>query len=148
MSLRTSVLLVDDNPDIVFGLGRFLERAGCAVSSCADGDEAIALLEANDFQMVITDVQMPRVNGITVVEWVREHKPQTRMVVMTAFGSPKVCTASLRKGAVLYLEKPVDPMLIRALIFSEKVGSGFRGAVDELDLVEFLPRAENKPTGS
>ncbi len=106
---KTSILLVDDDPDLLWGLGRCLSRAGFSVVTCGDGEEAISCLESQQVDVVITDLKMPRVNGLGVVDWVSENRRSVSVIVMTAFGNPSVRDACLSRGAVLYLEKPVDP---------------------------------------
>lgn len=135
---QTRVLLVDDDPEIAWGVGRCLTRAGCVVTTCGDGVEAIELLEERAFDVLITDIQMPRLNGLALVEWVAHHCPGTRVVVMTAFGSPSIQQVVLKKGAVLYLEKPFDPSLLSDLIFSEPDPDSFSGSVDGVDIFDYI----------
>ena len=106
------VLLVDDDPDQLCVTGRYLSRAGFSVITCEDGDEAIAAMEGMDFDAVVSDVQMPRVNGLSLAQWVGANRPGMKMIVMTAFGSSEIFKGAMRRGAVLYLEKPVDPKLL------------------------------------
>ena len=57
-----------------------------------------------------------RIGGLALIDWSREHRPRLRVVVMTAYGSPTIKELSVRKGAVLYLEKPVDPRMLVELL--------------------------------
>ena len=137
-SEKIQVLLVDDDPEISWGVGRVLTRAGCLVSVCSDGAEAVELLQTKSFDFLITDVQMPRMNGLALIEWVVHHSPRMRVVVMTAFGSVSVQQASLRKGAVLYLEKPFDPQALVDMVLPGKNRSSFFGSVDNVDLFDYV----------
>lgn len=112
MSLLQHVLLADDDPEVAWFLGRSMTRAGFKVTTCGDGVEAIALLENQSFDVLITDIQMPRLNGLALIEWVHDHRPELRIIAITGFGSSTVKEVSLSKGASLYLEKPVDPRLL------------------------------------
>jgi CheY-like chemotaxis protein len=134
----TKVLLVDDDPGIAWGVGRYLTNNGFTVSVCGDGVEAIRVLEEETFDEVVTDVQMPRLNGLAVVEWVHRHRPQTVVIVITAFGSTAVRQASLQKGAIHYLEKPVDPHLLRDLLVSAREQKRFFGNVSDVDLFDYI----------
>ncbi len=134
---KRSVVLVDDDSEVVWGLGRCLTRAGFAVSTCTDGAEAVELLRSREFDVLVTDVQMPGVNGLALIEWVRENRPRSQVVVMTAFGSPQVKQVSLSKGAGLYLEKPVDPQFLIEIIRSRSSDS-FSGRVDQIDLFDYV----------
>ena len=137
-SNSTKVLLVDDDPGIAWGVGRYLTNNGFVVSVCSDGVEAIRVLEQEAFDEVVTDVQMPRLNGLAVVEWVHRHRPQTAVIVITAFGSTAVRKASLQKGAIHYLEKPVDPHLLRDLLVSAREQKRFSGNVSDVDLFDYI----------
>jgi CheY-like chemotaxis protein len=135
---KDSILLVDDDPDVVWALGRYFTRAGFPVTTCGDGEEAIALLESEDFDTVITDIQMPRLNGLALVEWLRANRASTRVVVMTAFGGPSIRHLSIKKGAILYLEKPVDPDLLAEALLSSKEETAFSGNIDKIDILDYL----------
>jgi CheY-like chemotaxis protein len=135
---KRRLLLVDDDPDATWCIGRFLARHGWTVSTCGDGVEAIALLEEEDFDAVITDVQMPRLNGLGVVDWVRRSRPRLAIVVITAFGSPSVRKTCLRKGAFHYLEKPVDPNLLIDLLNTPEDRESFSGSMTGVDLFDYV----------
>ncbi|MCA1961073.1 MAG: response regulator [Desulfomonile sp.] len=111
-----SILLADDDPDVLLGLAKCLARAGFAVTTAGDGAEAANLLHSKLFDVIITDVRMPHMNGLALLDWVRNNHPDTCVVVMTAFNSPYLKDLCVSKGAALLLEKPFDPnMLISAL---------------------------------
>jgi CheY-like chemotaxis protein len=135
---RLRLLLVDDDAEVSWAVGRFMARSGFAVSSCGDGAEAVRLLEASAFDVVVTDVQMPNINGLALIEWIRDHRPRTRVVVITAYGSPSVRALALRKGAVLYLEKPVDPQILVDVLGAEWHEDTFSGSIDDIDLFDYL----------
>lgn len=135
---KGSILLVDDDPEVVWALGRFFTRSGFSVNTCGDGVEAIELLESRDFDAVITDLQMPRLNGLALIDWLRENKSRCKIVVMTAFGGPSIRRLSIAKGAILYLEKPVDPELMLTSINSSDDESAFSGSIDSIDILDYL----------
>lgn len=132
------VLLVDDDPDVVWGIGRYLTRRGFEITTCGDGTEAVELLSEQDFEVVVTDIQMPGLNGLALIEWINGNRPDVRVVVMTAFGSPTVRELVSRKGAVLYLEKPVDPDLLVQVIENREPRESFSGVVDDIDLFDYV----------
>ncbi len=137
-SKRKKLLLVDDDPDVAWGIGRYLMRRGFDVTTCGDGTEAVELLSAGEFEAVVTDIQMPGLNGLAVIEWISQNCPMTQVVVMTAFGSPTVQDLVRRKGAVLYLEKPVDPDLLVQVIENREPRQSFSGVVDDIDLFDYV----------
>ncbi len=135
---KRRLLLVDDDPDVVWGLGRLLSRSGYVVTTCGDGSEAVHLLGQRSFEAVITDVQMPEVNGLALTEWINQNRPGTRVVVMTAFGSSTVQEIAHRKGVALYLEKPVDPDLLLRVLGARGRSDSFSGVVEDIDLFDYV----------
>jgi len=135
---KKRLLLVDDDADVVWGIGRYLTRRGFGVVTCGDGAEAVDLLTSEVFEAVVTDIQMPGLNGLALIEWINQNRPGTRVIVMTAFGSPSVQEVVKRKGAVLYLEKPVDPDLLVRVIENQSPRDSFSGVVDDIDLFDYV----------
>ncbi|WP_328755415.1 sigma 54-interacting transcriptional regulator [Geomonas propionica] len=103
----SQVLLVDDEPAIRATLSRFIEGLGCFVTQAADVAEALALLDAFEYDLVVTDIMMPKGSGIDVLRSVRGRDNPCPVVMIT--GSPMVESASeaLRLGAFDYISKPV-----------------------------------------
>jgi len=132
------VLLVDDEPAAVWTLGRVLVQAGFTVSTCLAAEEAINLLGGERFDWVITDISMPLVSGLGVVDWVRAHRPDTRVIVVTGLGTPALRDIALRRGVYLYLEKPVDPDLLTSAMADPPTDGGFVGVMDEINLLDYL----------
>lgn len=135
---KDRLLLVDDQLEMVWDLGRCLARAGFVVTTCGDASEALPLLETKTFDILVTDIQMPNLNGLALIEWARQNRPGVRVVVMTGFGSPSLKDTALRKGAFLYLEKPLDPNLLIEVLRSSGSANSFAGAVNEIDLVDYI----------
>jgi CheY-like chemotaxis protein len=135
---KLRVLLADDDPDIAWGLGKYLTRKGCTVTTCGDGAEAIELLEARPFDAVVTDIQMPKVNGLALVDWAHRYRPAMRVIVITGFGSPSIAEVVKRKGAALYLEKPVDPDIVLQVMTNRASRDSFSGVVDQIDLFDYV----------
>ncbi len=135
---KRRILLVDDDPDTVWGLGRLLGRKGYTVMTCGDGAEAVELLTQRDFEAVITDIQMPEVNGLALAEWIKQNRPRTRVVLMTAFGSPTVQEIAHREGVTLYLEKPVDADLLLRVLDQRGRADSFSGVVEDIDLFDYV----------
>ena len=81
------ILIADDDPIIVDALSMFLRRDGYEVDSCRDGSEAIEMLAAGHYALVITDVNMPRTNGLELLRTVRRHYPGVVVIVVTGYGT-------------------------------------------------------------
>ncbi len=113
---RTRVLLVDDDPKILAVTQRVLESSGHDVVACSSGDEALAHLKGNVFDVMVTDVQMPGMTGLKLLRAVREYDLELPVVLMT--GQPGVQSAvdAIEYGAFRYLIKPVPAVALRAVV--------------------------------
>lgn len=105
-----AVLIVDDDARMLRALDKVLTSEGCQVTCAGWAGDAIDVLteEKKQFDLVITDLRMPFVTGITVVYAIHKMLPDLPIVVLTAFGGPDVKAECLRQGAVAFLEKPLD----------------------------------------
>jgi two-component system, NtrC family, response regulator PilR len=113
-----SVLIVDDDPGMLRALEKVLAGEGANVTCAAWAGDAIDILTARRkrVDLVITDLRMPILSGMTVVYAIHEVFPALPVIVLTAFASPDVKTECLRQGAVAFLEKPLDtPQLLTAI---------------------------------
>ncbi len=101
------VLIVEDNPVEAEILQEILQEAGYHTEVAFDGDEGIQKLEDSFYDVVITDLSMPRVGGIEVLEYIVEHTPETVCIILTGHGSIKSAVEAIKKGAYEYLTKPL-----------------------------------------
>jgi DNA-binding NtrC family response regulator len=104
--VKARVLVVDNDAAMVRLLGRHLEGEGHEVATTTSGPEALALLEREDFDVVLTDLVMDDKDGLEVVRAVQRGAAGTRVLVMTAFGSVESAIQTMREGAYDYLRKP------------------------------------------
>jgi len=101
------ILVADDEVALRNNISEALEEEGYQVQQAPNGDEALKLLESADFDVVLTDLRMPGMDGLTVLKHVREVSPQTLVVIMTAFASVDTALEALRLGVQDYILKPV-----------------------------------------
>jgi len=104
--MKPKILIVDDEADICKALRFLLEREEYEVTCKYSGEEAIAALCRDCFDVVLTDLKMGRVDGMAVLEKVKEISPDTPVVMMTAFGSIESAVEAMKHGAVDYIVKP------------------------------------------
>jgi DNA-binding NtrC family response regulator len=102
------ILVVDDEADIRMGLACELSEAGHHVLEASDGPHALRLLQDQVFDVVITDVRLPGVGGLELLDEVRRRAPDTVVILMTAHGRVADATAALHQGAYDYITKPFD----------------------------------------
>jgi two-component system response regulator PilR (NtrC family) len=100
------ILVVDDERSMRDVLSIMLKRAGYAVTVAADGEEAIAQIGKEIFDLVITDLKMPKVGGLEVLKTVKEVSPETVVLLITAFASTDSAIEAMKRGAYDYLNKP------------------------------------------
>jgi len=107
------ILLVDDEPTIRLSVGDVLRAAGHSVTLACDGAEAMASIEAKVFDVVISDMRLPKGDGMTIFRTLRAESPATDVILITAFGDVQDAVAAMKEGASDYLTKPFDTDVIR-----------------------------------
>lgn len=104
-----SILIVDDEPRIIQSLTRELTRDGYAICSANGGVQALEILRAKDIGVIISDMMMPEMDGITFLEKAHHLKPDTVRVMLTAYGTLDNCTSAINQSHVFgLLTKPWD----------------------------------------
>ncbi len=112
--MKGSVLIVDDEPDILLVMSANLKKDGYEVDIAEDGAEAMKKLESRDFDAVIVDHQMPRMTGMELLERLRngltpgKGHADTPVIVVTAYGTIEMAVRAMKNGAYSYLTKPIQ----------------------------------------
>ena len=101
-----SILLVDDESTTQDTLGMFLETEGYRVATAGSGKEALTRIESEEFDVIVTDVVMPGVSGLEVLDRSRALNPAAAVIVMTGHATVEMAIEALRRGAWDYLQKP------------------------------------------
>jgi two-component system response regulator PilR (NtrC family) len=101
------ILVVDDETTLGANIARFLERAGHHVRTAESGSVAIRELDQRSFDLVITDLRLPDIDGLSVLDHVRAVSPETVTLIMTAYASLDSAVEALRRGAHDYIMKPL-----------------------------------------
>ncbi len=107
MELRERILVVDDEPATCAALSDLLRDEGYAVETASDGAQALELTESFGPALVLTDLRMPGMDGLELMQRVRADDPSRPVVVMTADDSIDTAVAAMRQGATDYLRKPI-----------------------------------------
>jgi len=104
------VLVVDDEPDIRKVIGMTLTRAGYDVIEAEDGERAIQVINEGEnpllLDVIITDIRMPKINGVEVINYFQKQYPCVPLIVLTSFSDMEMATGFKKKGIVDYLIKP------------------------------------------
>jgi two-component system, NtrC family, response regulator HydG len=108
MTKESKILVVDDEPSARSGLEKLLRHEGYAVVSAPNGPTALALADEEAPDLVITDLRMPEMDGVELVEKLRARWPELPVIVVTAFGEVAAAVRAMRSGAHDFLSKPID----------------------------------------
>ena len=110
------VLIVDDEANARNALAELLDDAGYSVSTAADGRTALLQMEQVDPDVVLTDLKMPGMDGLTLIERGRPMSPHTTFIVMTAFATIDTAVQAIKLGAESYLTKPLELDAVMAIV--------------------------------
>ena len=114
--LGQKILLADDDPDSLEGLRALLEAWGYEVEIARDGRAALDQVPVVRPSVVITDVVMPRMTGLELLEAIRRDRPALPVIVMTAHGNIETRRHAAAMGALAYLPKPIDTRRLKAAL--------------------------------
>ena len=113
---KGKILVVDDERSMREFLGIMLAKEGYSVTQCPDGETALKQVEEDIFDMVIMDIRMPKMDGIAVLEQIKEMAPETIVIMITAFASTDTAVRAMKKGAYDYITKPFKIDEIKLII--------------------------------
>ncbi len=113
MQKQPIILIVDDEPAILGLVKDILRPCGYLVNTAASGKEALVALQAHPYDLVITDMIMPQMDGMELVQSLRLHYPETLVIVFTGYASYHDAVQAVKVGAFDYLPKPVQPEILR-----------------------------------
>jgi DNA-binding NtrC family response regulator len=103
------ILVVDDEEVVRLSHLRSLTSAHCRVEAAWNGDEALRAMERSPFDVVLLDLRMPGMDGMSVLKVIKERWPQCEVVVLTGYPSLETAKEAVRLGAYDYIAKPVGP---------------------------------------
>ena len=117
-----SILIVDDEESILNSLRKDLVSENYSVTTALSGEEALKSLHSNHFDLVISDLVMPGIDGIRVLQEAKTIDPEISVIILTGYGDMTSAIAALRVGADDYLLKPcdIDELLLRITRSFEK----------------------------
>jgi signal transduction histidine kinase len=108
ITANARILVVDDEPPVLLTLKAILEQEGYAVDAAAEGATALRMVREHRYDLVLTDLKMPGVDGMAVLKGVRNLSPETVTVMLTGYGSLDSALEAVQQGAYEYLLKPVE----------------------------------------
>jgi CheY-like chemotaxis protein/predicted regulator of Ras-like GTPase activity (Roadblock/LC7/MglB family) len=138
LNKRPKILVVDDEESMVFSIEDYLSSyADCL--GATSYEEALSILEKErDISLVISDIRMPGKDGFDLLMWLRTNNPSVKVIMITAYGSPSVRALAKQRGAVMYLEKPLDLEQLMQLVRQVVERKGFSVALQDMELTDVL----------
>ncbi|HEY1284300.1 MAG TPA: sigma-54 dependent transcriptional regulator [Steroidobacteraceae bacterium] len=115
---KASVLIVDDEPDLLELVSLTLSRMSLDTHTAADVATAQRLLKGQQFDLCLTDMRLPDGDGLDLVAWIQEYRPQVPVAVITAHGNVESAVRALKLGAFDFVSKPLDLGVLRKLVGS------------------------------
>lgn len=106
------ILIVDDEPVVINSCERILTPEGFTVDTATNGKDAMSRLSSDNYDLVITDLKMPGMDGIELIRWIRNSKPGTGVVIITGYPSQESIKEALGLRILDYLPKPFSPSLL------------------------------------
>ena len=137
------VLIVDDEETLTWSLAKSLahDRETYEVTTVNDGETALSVIDQQPFDVVVLDIRLPGINGLDVLMNIKEHKPSTKVIIMTAYGSIDIREKAKARGSLYYIEKPFEIEQMRNLILKalkEDSARGFNGSMTGLQLPDLI----------
>lgn len=108
MPEKSRILVVDDEEALRYLLSSELAAEGYEVETAGDGDEAIESIKQKDYDVVLLDIKMPRVDGFEVLRFIKQNKPEIKVIMLTAYADVKNAIEALKLGASDFVSKPYD----------------------------------------
>lgn len=120
MSVRKRILIVDDEEALTFSLYQsfILSKNDFEVVTAASGEEAVEEIEKKAFHLVISDISMSGMSGLELLEQIKKDYPDTKVIIMTAYGASYCEEEALERGASHYIEKPFEIKEVKQLVLS------------------------------
>jgi DNA-binding NtrC family response regulator len=125
---RPEILLIDDEPIVGQRLKGGLEKLGCGVEVFQDPSKALDRIREKGFDVIITDVMMPDISGIQVLEAAKDTYPDSRVIIITGFATSDLARECMDKGAFDMIAKPFKPSDLRSLVLRAVGELGFSAA--------------------
>ncbi|HKJ02047.1 MAG TPA: response regulator [Longimicrobiales bacterium] len=116
MNAHKKVMFVDDEESVRTSWDRYLSAQGFEVTTAEDGGKAISKLRNEEVDVVVSDLKMPGVDGVQLLEWIHSKRPETQFILLTGYGSEDVERTVRQLGAFDYLNKPISPDTLAAVV--------------------------------
>ena len=121
MNAHKKVMFVDDEEGVRISWNRYLSEHGFEVTTAEDGAKAISQLRKEPVDVVVSDLKMPSIDGVELLEWIHDKQPQTQFILLTGYGNEAVENRVRELGAFEYLNKPISPDMLAAVVTAASI---------------------------
>ena len=125
MENKLKIMIVDDEPIVGKRLKQALTKFGIDVEVFEDSETALNRLKDKNFDIVVTDIRMEKIDGIQILEHALQRSNYTRVIIITGYATVEVAQEALAKGAFDFIAKPFKPDDLRAVINKAALSLGF-----------------------
>jgi len=122
LAMGESILIVDDEENLLVLLHRVLGKEGYDVTTAANSQQALELIEKHDFPLAILDIRMFPIDGVSLLSEIKKRSPATKVVMITAYPTADSRSECFRRGAATYLTKPLDTQELKKTLESLVLG--------------------------
>ena len=136
MAVAARLLIIDDEPDASEFMKLLVEPRGYLVRTASSGAEARRVLQTWQPEIILMDLMLPDVDGLDLLREFKEASPESQVIMVTGYGSVPKAVEAMRSGAFTFIEKPVEPELLMAML--EKAGEKFELSAENRRLKEEL----------
>ncbi|MEO8655525.1 MAG: response regulator, partial [Ramlibacter sp.] len=114
--MKARILIVDDEEIVIRSCRRILTGEQYEVESVQDGWEALRKIDENNYDIIVLDIMMPKVDGLEVLQHVKERHPDIDVIMMTGLSQIQTAVKAMKLGAFDYLSKPFDPDELKLVV--------------------------------
>lgn len=104
--MKSKILIIEDEPTMRLGMAHLLSSSGYTVRTCEDGAEGLSEMEKGNFDLIITDLKLPKYNGLEILNRSKRISPETGVIIITAYAEVKTAVQAIKDGAFDYIAKP------------------------------------------
>lgn len=135
LKVKSKILIVDDDKITPLIIEKYLNNQDYETQIADSAVEGSAMMMKDHFNLVITDINMPEINGLEFMLWIKQNFPKTNVIIMTAFGNDEIKSFVNQNGAVNYFEKPVNLKELGAFVQNTLTE---KHKVEEINLIDFI----------
>ena len=115
-SPKQKILAIDDEQIVRISCERILRPAGYDIDTCADGLNALIMIDAKKYDLVLTDLKMPNMDGLEVMAAIKKKLPDAKVIIVTGYSTLDNAVKATLTGAYNYIEKPFSPETLLAVV--------------------------------